>query len=129
MFFMLTRKEKWYQTMAQVVGPRTDPAEFSNRLASMVRRFMLGNLLAGTLMVTVALLLVLRIQGALALGVVSGFLNLIPFLGVVLAALIPMAAALVQSTPASTLLIIGFALILIHLLSSNFLSPISMVHV
>jgi predicted PurR-regulated permease PerM len=125
MFFMLTRKEKWYQTMAQVVGPRIDPVEFSNRLASMVRRFMLGNLLAGALMVTVtvALLLVLRIQGALVLGVVSGFLNLIPFLGFVPAALIPMVAALVQSTPASTLLIIGFAVILIHLLSSNFLFP------
>jgi predicted PurR-regulated permease PerM len=125
MFFMLTRKEKWYQTMAQVLGPKIDPIEFSNRLASMVRRFMLGNLVAGSLMVTVTvcLLLALKIQGAVVLGVVSGFLNLIPFLGVILAALIPMAAALVQSASVGTLLIMGFAVILIHILSSNFVFP------
>jgi predicted PurR-regulated permease PerM len=125
MFFMLVRKEKWYQTMAQLLGPKNDPLEFSNSLALMVRRFMLGNLAAGVFMtsVTVVLLWALRIQGALILGVVSGLLNLIPFLGAILATLVPVTAALIQAAPVSTLLIIGLAVICIHIVSSNYIFP------
>ncbi len=125
MFFMLVRKEKWYQTMAQLLGPKNDPLEFSNSLAAMVRRFMIGNLAAGLFMasVTVVLLWALKIQGALILGVVSGLLNLIPFLGAMLAMLVPVTAGLIQAAPVSTLLIIGFAVICIHIVSSNYIFP------
>lgn len=125
MFFMLVRKEKWYQTMAQLLGPKNDPLEFSNSLAMMVRRFMIGNLAAGLFMasVTVVLLWALKIQGALILGVVSGLLNLIPFLGALLATLVPVTAGLIQAAPVSTLLIIGFAVICIHIISSNYIFP------
>ncbi len=125
MFFMLVRKEKWHQTMAQLLGPKNDPLEFSNSLALMVQRFMLGNLAAGVFMasVTGVLLWALKIQGALILGVVSGLLNLIPFLGAILATLVPVTAALIQAAPASTLLIIGFAVICIHIVSSNYIFP------
>jgi predicted PurR-regulated permease PerM len=90
-----------------------------------VRRFMIGNLAAGLFMasVTVVLLWALKIQGALILGVVSGSLNLIPFLGAVLATLVPVAAVLIQAAPVSTLLIIGFAVIGIHIVSSNYIFP------
>jgi predicted PurR-regulated permease PerM len=125
MFFMLVRKDKWYQTMAQLLGPKNDPPEFSNSLALMVRRFMIGNLAAGLFMasVTVVLLWALNIHGALILGVVSGLLNLIPFLGAVLATLVPVAGALIQAAPVSTLLIIGFAVIGIHIVSLNYIFP------
>jgi predicted PurR-regulated permease PerM len=125
MFFMLNRKEKWYHALAQLLGPRNDPIEFSQRLAFMVRRFAIGNLALGLLMagVTVCVLLALRIQGAVIYGVVSGFLNLIPFLGVILAALVPLAAALLQSTPVSFLFLIALVVISLHILSSNFLIP------
>ena len=125
MFFMLVRKEKWYQTMAHLLGPKNDPLEFSNSLAIMVRRFMIGNLAAGLFMasVTVVLLSVLKIQGALILGVVSGLLNLIPFLGALLATLLPVTAALIQAAPVSSLLIIGAAVLSIHIVSSNFIFP------
>jgi predicted PurR-regulated permease PerM len=125
MFFMLVRKDKWYQTMAQLLGPKNDPLEFSNGLATMVRRFMIGNLAAGLLMasVTVVLLWALKIQGALILGVVSGLLNLIPFLGAMLATLVPVTAGLIQMAPVSTLLIISFAVISIHIVSSNYIFP------
>jgi predicted PurR-regulated permease PerM len=125
MFFMLVRKDKWYQTMARVLGPKNDPLEFSNSLALMVRRFMIGNLAAGLFMtsVTVVLLWALKIQGALILGVVSGPLNLIPFLGAILATLVPVTVGLIQGAPVSTLLIIGLAVICIHIISSNYIFP------
>jgi len=124
-FFMLIRKDKWYQALALVLGPHNDPAEFSSSLALIVRRFMVGNLLVGLFLagVTVCLLLALKIQGAVILGAVSGFLNLIPFLGVALAALVPAAAAFVQGAPLSTLLAIASAVIFFHVLASNILIP------
>ena len=53
----------------------------------MVRGFAVGNLVIGSAMaaVTVLVLLALKIQGAVILGIMSGFLHLIPFLGVMLA--------------------------------------------
>jgi len=91
----------------------------------MVRRFAIGNLVVGMLMaiVMVCLLFTLKIQGAAILGVVSGFLNLIPFLGVILALLVPMAAALFQSTSVVSFFTIAIVVISLHILSSNFLIP------
>ena len=125
MFFMLHRKEKWYRTLAQLLTPGNDPLEFSLRLADMVRRFAIGNLALAFLMasVTIGVLLALKIQGAFVLGVVSGFLNLIPFLGVILAALVPLAAALLQSAPVSFFFLITLIVISLHILSSYFLVP------
>ena len=125
LFFLLTKKEKWYQTLVQVLGPNNDPQEFSDRLAAMVRRFALGNLLVGLVMsaATAAVLLALKIQGAVIIGALSGFLNLIPFLGVFAATLVPVAAALVQGHTMSTLLIIGVVVIALHIITLNFVLP------
>jgi predicted PurR-regulated permease PerM len=125
MFFMLIRKEKWYQTVAQLLGPQVDAAEFANRLAQMIRRFAIGNLAVGALLsvLTITILLGLKIQGAVPLGIISGMLNLIPYVGFVLAALVPLAAGFLQSAPISSLLIIGIAVSAFHLVATNFLIP------
>jgi predicted PurR-regulated permease PerM len=125
MFFMLIRKEKWYQTVAQLLGPRLDAAEFANRLAQMVRRFAVGNLGIGALLsvLTIGILFALKIQGAGILGLVSGMLNLIPYVGFVFAAAVPLFAAFLQSAPVSSLVIIGIAITAFHLISANFLIP------
>jgi predicted PurR-regulated permease PerM len=125
LFFLLIRKEKWYQTLVEILGPKNDPEAFSNGLALMVRRFAVGNLVVGILMAaaTAGVLFWLKIQGALILAVISGFLNLIPFLGVLMAALVPMAAGLVQGSPVSTLMIIAAAVVALHIITLNFVIP------
>jgi predicted PurR-regulated permease PerM len=125
MFFMLIRKEKWYQNVAQLLGPQVDAAEFANRLAQMIRRFAIGNLAVGALLsvLTITILLGLKIQGAVLLGIISGMLNLIPYVGFVLAALVPLAAGFLQAAPISSLLIIGIAISAFHLVATNFLIP------
>jgi predicted PurR-regulated permease PerM len=125
MFFMLIRKEKWYQNVAQLLGPQVDAAEFANRLAQMIRRFAIGNLAVGALLsvLTITILFGLKIQGAVLLGIISGMLNLIPYVGFVLAALVPLAAGFLQSAPISSLLIIGIAVSAFHLVATNFLIP------
>jgi predicted PurR-regulated permease PerM len=121
----LIRKEKWYQNLVQILGPNNDPENFSAKLAEMVRRFALGNFAVGVVVAaaTAGVLFGLKIQGAIILGVISGFLNLIPFLGVLLAVLVPMAVGLVQGSPVSTLLIIAGAVVALHIVTLNFIIP------
>jgi predicted PurR-regulated permease PerM len=90
-----------------------------------VRGFAVGNLVIGTAMAatTVGVLLSLKLQGAVLLGIASGFLNLIPFLGAILAALIPIMPALAQFDTVGPVVVIFIAVLSLHLISANLLIP------
>ncbi|HET7109110.1 MAG TPA: AI-2E family transporter [Candidatus Acidoferrum sp.] len=125
MFFNLIRKEQIKQRLALSFGSVIDVPQFVGRLTQMVRGFAAGNLVIGSAMATVTILVLfaLKIQGAMILGIVSGFLNLIPFLGVILAALVPVAAALLQFSTAASFAIILLTVVCLHIISANFLIP------
>jgi predicted PurR-regulated permease PerM len=124
-FFNLIRKDAMQQRLTMSLGNTIDVPQFVRRLTQMVRGFAVGNLVIGSAMavVTVLVLLSLKMQGAVVLGVASGFLNLVPFLGVLLAALIPLGAALLQFNTAAPFVIIFLTVILLHLISANYLIP------
>jgi len=124
-FFLLVRKEQIYLQLDGALGSVIDVPLFVRRLGTMVRGFVLGNLLIGSLLaaITVGVLLGLGVEGALALGIISGFLNLIPFLGVVLAVMVPALAALLQFDTPGPVLLISLTVILLHLLAANLLTP------
>ena len=98
MFFMLVRKSHLYDWLANAFGAKMDVPKFTTRLTKMVRGFALGNLVIGALMaaITVSVLLELKLQGAVPLGIASGILNLVPFIGAVLAAALPLLAGTLQ---------------------------------
>jgi predicted PurR-regulated permease PerM len=125
MFFNLTRREQMHQRLESSLGATIDVHQFVGRVTKMVRGFAVGNLLIGSAMagVTVLVLLALKVQGAVVLGIVSGFLNLIPFLGVVLAVMIPVAAALLQFDTAGPFAVIVLTVVCLHIISANFLIP------
>jgi predicted PurR-regulated permease PerM len=125
MFFNLMRKQQMNQRLASSLGDIIDVPQFVGRVTKMVRGFAVGNLLIGSAMaaVTAVVLLALKIQGAVVLGIVSGFLNLIPFLGVILAVLVPVAAALLQFNTAGPFAVIVLTVICLHIISANFLIP------
>jgi predicted PurR-regulated permease PerM len=125
MFFILIRKEQMNQRLNSSLGAAIDVPQFVERVTKMVRGFAVGNLVIGSAMaaVTVLVLFVLKIQGAVILGAVSGFLNLIPFLGVILAVLVPSAAALLQFNTAGPLAIILVTVVCLHIISANLLIP------
>jgi predicted PurR-regulated permease PerM len=125
MFFNLLRKDQMNQRLESSLGAMIDVPQFVRRVTKMVRGFAVGNLLIGSGMaaVTVVVLLTLKIQGAVVLGIVSGFLNLIPFLGVVLAVLVPVAAALLQFDTAGPFAIIVLTVVCLHIISANLLIP------
>ena len=124
-FFLLVRKEQMYMRLDGMLGRVIDVPLFVKRQGTMVRGFVLGNLLIGSILaaITVGVLLGLGVQGAVTLGIVSGFLNLIPFLGVVLAVLLPGLAALLQFDTPGPVLLVSLTVILLHLLAANLLTP------
>jgi predicted PurR-regulated permease PerM len=125
MFFMLVQKEKWYNTVASVLGPKHDAEEFAKQLAAIVRKFVLSNFVVGLFLVSLTMLLMssLHVHGAFVIAFASGVLNLVPFLGVILAALLPVAAAVVQHMPVSSMVILGGAVAGMHVVSANLLIP------
>jgi predicted PurR-regulated permease PerM len=125
MFFNLIRKEQMNQRLAASLGATIDVPQFVGRVTKMVRGFAVGNLIIGSAMavVTVLVLLALKIQGAVVLGIVSGFLNLIPFLGVILAMLVPLGAAVLQFSTGGACAMILLTVGCLHVISANFLIP------
>jgi predicted PurR-regulated permease PerM len=125
MFFLLLQKSSIKHKLSMVWGDVIDVETFSTSVIGMVRGFVIGNLIIGGLMalVTIGTLYVLGLHGAVLIGLVSGFANLVPFVGAVLAALIPMAASLFQYQPMSNQAVIFLTAIALHTISANLLIP------
>ena len=94
-------------------------------IASMVRAFVVGNFLLGLLLAaaSTAFFWVFGLPYPILIGPLSGFLSLVPSVGVPLALVPPLLAALpVYSSPAPYLIIVG-VVALFHLLAMNVLYP------
>ena len=102
-----------------------DVPNFTSMLAKMVRGFVVGNLIVGALMaaVMVGVLYALKVPGAVPLGIASGFLNLVPFLGAILAAGLPLFASIFQFDSPAPFALIVVAAVALHIVSANFLVP------
>jgi predicted PurR-regulated permease PerM len=124
-FFMLIGKDRMYVRMTSMLGSKMDVPRFIDRLNRMVRGFVVGNLIIGAVMmaVSVAVFWSLGMNSALEIGMISGFLNLIPFLGVLLAAIVPLMAATFQFSSAGPFIIIVLTVFLLHMISANILIP------
>jgi predicted PurR-regulated permease PerM len=124
-FFMLCTKDQVAICMNAIFSSRADTARFTTSLNQMVRGFVAGNLLVGSVMAvaTTLALLALGMKGAIPLGIASGLLNLLPFLGLILSLALPLAAALLQFSTPGPYIIISLAILLLHVVSANFLIP------
>jgi predicted PurR-regulated permease PerM len=125
MFFLLIQKDRLKEKLAIVWGDAIDVSVLMTGVTQMVRGFVLGNLIIGALvaLATVGALLAMHVQGAPVLGVVSGFLNLIPFIGAIAGAVVPMGAAVIQDLPVTTLAVILATVVGLHIVAVNLLVP------
>jgi predicted PurR-regulated permease PerM len=125
MFFMLVRKSHLYGWVANTFGDTVDVANFTTMLTKMVRGFVVGNVIIGSAMaaVMVGVLYALKLPGAVPLGIASGFLNLVPFLGAILAAGLPLFASILQFDSPAPFVVIVVVAVALHLVSANFLVP------
>lgn len=94
------------------------------QISLMMRSFIAGNFIIGVFMslASMAVFGALHLPYFYFLGVLSGFLSLMPYLGVILAAIPPLAAGL-GTTKDTGLLIIVATVLGLHLFSMNVLYP------
>ena len=124
-FFMLCTKDQMATRMEGLFDSRIDAARFIASLNQMIRGFVAGNLTVGFVM-AVATTLVLwgvGVKGAIPLGIASGLLNLLPFLGLIASLALPLAAALLQFNTPGPYIVITLTILFLHVVSANFLIP------
>jgi predicted PurR-regulated permease PerM len=106
-------------TDRQVVG------RSSERVAEMARAYMLGNFLLGILLAIASTLffVALRLPYSILIGPISGFLSLVPYVGVPLAVLPQLIAALAIYDQPTMYIVIALVVTLLHLFALNLLYP------
>jgi predicted PurR-regulated permease PerM len=124
-FFMLCSKDQMTTRMNAMFGSRADTDRFTKGLNQMVRGFVAGNFIVGSFMAvaTTLMLLCIGMKGALAVGIVSGLLNLLPFLGLIFSLALPVAAALLQFNTPGPFIVIILTILFLHIVSANLLFP------
>jgi predicted PurR-regulated permease PerM len=124
-FFMLCTKDQMAIRMDGLFGSKIDAARFITNLNQMIRGFVAGNLIVGSVMALATTLVLWRVgvKGAVPLGIASGLLNLLPFLGLIAALALPLAAALLQFSTPGPYIVITLTILFLHVVSANLLIP------
>ena len=124
-FFMLCTKDQMAIRMNGLFSSRIDTARFITNLNQMIRGFVAGNLIVGSVMAAATTLVLwgVGIEGAIPLGIASGLLNLLPFLGLIASLALPLAAALLQFNTPGPYIVITLTILFLHVVSANLLIP------
>jgi predicted PurR-regulated permease PerM len=125
-FFMLTWQEHARRATVGLVSPQNRRAAYATMglISGMIRNFMVGNLVIGLIMggVSTVVFGFLHIPFFYFAGFVSGFLSLVPYLGVLLALLPPIFLAIGHLTLAKVIWI-AVTVFTLHVVSVNVLYP------
>ena len=91
----------------------------------MARAFVVGNFLIGLFLAAVSwgAFAMLRIPYSFIVGILSGFLSLVPYVGMAVAVLPPVMAALAGGQGSSVILIAFIFVLVMHLTAMNVLYP------
>jgi predicted PurR-regulated permease PerM len=124
-FFLLIARDKIYLSFRSGAGKQMDFDRMIVRANAMIRSYVAGNLVIGTLLSAITALVFWQIglAPAILLGTVSGMLNLIPFLGIVIALIIPLMAGVFQFHSLTPFAVIVVTVIALHLIAANLLVP------
>jgi predicted PurR-regulated permease PerM len=123
--FLLLEKSYLASQLKATIEPKISLDFFSKEVSQMVKGFFLGNLVVG-LVTSVGfyfLFLSLGLENRVALSLFSGFINLIPIIGAILGAILPMAQCFLQFDAASPLLIVMGSSIFLHFFVANVIMP------
>ncbi len=95
------------------------------RVAEVARGYVIGNAILGVLLGVVSALffIIIELPYAILAGALSGFLSLVPYVGVPLAIIPPLVAALPKYSSPSIYVVIAVVVALFHLIALNLLYP------
>ena len=126
-FFMLAEKrDVWHATLQLFpASERTRVKEALENVRDVLRSFMAGTALVAVVLIIVsaAIFWMLDMEYPLLAGIVSGLLNMVPYIGVVLACLPPFIIGLAQWQGAGIFLLVASLLMIFHVLAMNLLIP------
>ncbi|HXJ96153.1 MAG TPA: AI-2E family transporter [Terriglobia bacterium] len=126
-FFMLTSKNHiWAATLNLFPSERRQKAEdVIDGISSMVRQYVLGNVMVAALaaVLTTPIFALIGLPYSMILGPVSAVLNLIPYIGLVLAILPPVVVGLLAFDTVGPFVALIATVGVVHLLSANLLTP------
>jgi predicted PurR-regulated permease PerM len=126
-YFMLSWRDHMHRSFLQFFEgeDRVAAARSLQGIGDMVRGFVVGNFLLGVLLALLSSLAfwLVHLPYPLLAGPVSGFLSLVPYVGLPLALLPPLIVAIAGGNPLSSFLIILFLIAMLHLIAMNLLYP------
>jgi predicted PurR-regulated permease PerM len=126
-YFMLSWRDHIRRSFLQLFDGenRGEVSRSLRGVAELSRAYIAGNFVLGIVLsvVTTGLFLFFRLPYALLVGPISGFLSLVPYVGLPLAVLPPALAALPVYTRLPQYLLLGTAVALLHLIAMNLLYP------
>ena len=125
-YFMLSWRDHMHRSFLQFFHgeARTVASRSLEGIAEMVRAFVVGNSVLGLLLALVSSLVfwVIHVPFPMLVGPLSGFFSLVPYVGLPLAMLPPLFAALVPNTFSIYVLVV-VSVGLMHLIALNVLYP------
>lgn len=126
-YFMLSWRDHVHRSFLQFFEgeDRVAAARSLQGIGDMVRGFVVGNFLLGVLLAVLSSLAfwMVHLPYPLLAGPVSGFLSLVPYVGLPLALLPPAIVAIAGGNPLASFLIILFLIAMLHLIAMNLLYP------
>lgn len=126
-YFMLSWREHMYHSFLRLFGDqgRQMAARSVQGIAAMARAFVVGNFVLGVLLAaaSTAVFWLFGLPYPLLVGPLSGFLSMVPYLGLPLALVPPVLAGLAVYKALASYLIIGSIVAVFHLLAMNLLYP------
>jgi len=126
-FFMLTSKDQIWMTTLHLfsIERRQQVEDVLKGISKMVREYVLGNLFVAFIcaLILTPVFMIAGLRYALLMGPLAAVLSLIPYIGVALGMLPPMLVALVDSDRMEPLLAIALAVIIVHFIAVNVLTP------
>jgi predicted PurR-regulated permease PerM len=126
-YFMLSWRDHIHRSFLQFFEgeDRTAASRSLQGIGDMVRGFVVGNFVLGILLAVLSSVIfwLIGLPYPLLAGPVSGFLSLVPYVGLPLALIPPAIVAIAGGSPLATFLIIIFAIAMLHLIAMNLLYP------
>lgn len=123
--FLLIEQPRLEAAFDRAAGRDYDAARLREEGARVIRAYIFGNLALGAAMSVLqwALFAAVGLDNAAGLGLVTGFLNVIPVLGLPLALLLPLAQGLGSFHGVWPFALVGGSLLAIHLTAANWVIP------
>ncbi len=123
--FLLLEKKLLASRAADLFRNILETKRIDSEIHHMLKGFFVGNLIIGTIMAFVLIVVfsVLGLKNSVSLGLITGFLNLVPLIGPFISMILPLSAGLLQFSSASPFIVMAVVILVLHFSMTNFIVP------